>query len=94
MLDFDDSPQRIISDFTKLDFDYVPDELVHREGQMKQLFSLFRPAVETDRNQRAFLYGGVGTGKTVLSKRFCLDLKEWAKSKGKRVEFVMVNCRF
>ena len=93
MSDFEEIPQRIISDFTKLDFDYVPDKLVHRDAHMKQLFSIFRLAVETGKGQRAFLNGGVGTGKSALSKRFCMDFKAWAKTKGKRVEFAVVNCR-
>ncbi len=93
MMEFEEIPQRIISDFTKLDFDYVPDELMHREGQTKQLFSIFKPVVEAGGSQRALLNGGVGTGKSALSKRFCLDFKEWASTKGKYVDFVVVNCR-
>lgn len=93
MTGFEDVPQRIISDFGKLEFDYVPDKLVHREEQIKQLTSIFRPVVEARRSQKAFLTGGVGTGKSALSKRFCMDFREWAQSKGKRIEFVVVNCR-
>jgi cell division control protein 6 len=93
MMEFEEIPQRIISDFTKLDFDYVPDELIHREGQTRRLFSIFKPIVETGGSQRALLNGGVGTGKSALSKRFCLDFKEWASTKGKFVDFVVVNCR-
>jgi len=90
---FEEMPQRIISDFTKLDFDYVPDELVHREGHMKHLFSIFGPGVESGSSQKVLLSGGVGTGKSALSKRFCMDLKEWGKTKGKNIEFAIVNCR-
>ncbi len=93
MTDFEELPQRIISDFTKLDFDYVPDELVHRDAHMKHLFSVFRLVVEAGGSQRVLLSGGVGTGKSALSKRFCMDLKEWAKKKGKNMEFAVVNCR-
>ncbi len=93
MTDFEEMPQRIISDFTKLDFDFVPDELVHRDAHMKHLFSVFRPVVEAGGSQKVLLSGGVGTGKSALSKRFCIDLKEWAKTKGKNVEFAVVNCR-
>jgi cell division control protein 6 len=37
--------------------------------------------------------GSVGTGKSTLSKRFCLDFQEWAGKKGQRMEFAIVNCR-
>lgn len=93
MAGFEEAPQRIISDLTKLDFDFVPDKLVHRDDQMKQMFSAFKTAVEIGSAQKMLLTGGVGTGKSVLSKRFCLDFQDWAKTKGKRVEFVIVNCR-
>jgi cell division control protein 6 len=36
--------------------------------------------------------GGVGTGKTVLSKKFCLDIEEYGRARGKPIEFVHINC--
>ncbi|MBA3046265.1 MAG: AAA family ATPase [Candidatus Thermoplasmatota archaeon] len=93
MAGFEDKPQRIISDFSKLDFDYVPEKLVHRDGPMQQLFSILKSSIEDSTNQRVAVTGSVGTGKSSLSKRFCLDFREWASGKGQRVEFVIVNCR-
>ena len=93
MPDFVERSQRIISDFSKLDFDYVPDELVHRDGPKNQLFSILRTAVEAGANQRVFVTGGVGSGKSALAKRFCMDFKEWAKERGHAVEFAVANCR-
>ncbi len=90
---FEDRPQRIISDFSKLDFDYVPEKLVHRDGTMNQLFSMMKPMLEDGTSQRVAITGSVGTGKSSLAKRFCLDFKEWASGKGRRLEFVIVNCR-
>ena len=93
MAGFEDRPQRIISDFSKLDFDYVPEKLVHRDGPMNNLFSILKSSVEDDMNQRVAITGSVGTGKSSLSKRFCIDFRDWASGKGQRVEFVIVNCR-
>lgn len=93
MAGFEETPQRIISDLTKLDFDFVPDRLVHRDVQMNQMFSTLKTAVESNATQKIILTGGVGTGKSVLSKRFCIDFQEWAKTKGRRVEYAIVNCR-
>lgn len=93
MAGFEDRPQRIISDFSKLDFDYVPEKLVHRDGPMQKLFSVMRSSVEKSMNQRMALTGAVGTGKSSIAKRFCLDFQEWASKKGQRVEFAIVNCR-
>ncbi|KYK26910.1 MAG: hypothetical protein AYK23_00525 [Candidatus Proteinoplasmatales archaeon SG8-5] len=93
MTGFEEVPQRIISDYSKLEFDYVPDTLVHRDAQMKQLTSIFSPVVDANRSQKVFLTGGVGSGKSALSKRFCLDFRDWGRGKGKNIEFVIVNCR-
>ncbi|MCK4756875.1 MAG: AAA family ATPase [Thermoplasmata archaeon] len=90
---FDEYQQKIIKDPAKLSFDYVPQTLVHRDKEMQRLFSIFRQVVEGGLGQRAFLTGNVGTGKSVLSKRFCLDFQEWGNEKGKGMDFVVVNCR-
>ncbi len=90
---FDEYQQKIIKDPAKLSFEFVPQSLVHRDKEMQRLFSIFRQTVEGNMSQRAFLTGNVGTGKSVLSKRFCIDFKEWANEKNKGLEFVVVNCR-
>lgn len=84
---------RVFKDLSKLSFDYVPDRLVHREGQMERLWMLFRPVMEEGVPQTAFLIGSVGTGKTALSKRFCLDFREMARERGRVIDFAVVNCR-
>ena len=83
----------VFKDQRTLSFDYVPDKLVHREGQMKKLIMLFRPVVESNFSQTAVLVGSVGTGKTATSKRFCMDLKEYGEKHGKAVDWTIVNCR-
>ena len=93
MAGFEERPQNIISDFGKLDFDYVPEKLVHREEPMNRIFSIVKPGLESGTNQRLAITGAVGTGKSSLSKRFCLDFQQWGKDKGHRVEFAIVNCR-
>ena len=76
-----------------LSFDFVPPKLMHRENQLKRLATLFRPVIESNCSQTAFLFGLVGTGKTVTAKRFCLDLKDFAQKSNKAIDFVIVNCR-
>lgn len=76
-----------------LSFDFVPPKLVHREQQLKRLSSLYRPVIESNFSQTAFLYGPVGTGKTVTAKRFCMDLRDFGQRTDKAIDFVVVNCR-
>lgn len=82
----------VFKDKSKLSFDFVPDTLVHRERHLKALFDLFNPVLTSNVSGRALLVGGVGTGKTALSKRFSIDFRKHAEGK-KFVEFALVNCR-
>lgn len=84
---------KVFKDVSKLSFDYVPERLVHREGQLEKLWMLFRPVLESGASQTAFLIGSVGTGKTALSKRFCLDLVRAAQERKRAMDFIVVNCR-
>ncbi|MFP4546156.1 MAG: Cdc6/Cdc18 family protein [Methanomassiliicoccales archaeon] len=93
MEDYPGQRSRLFKDMSKLSFDYVPQRLVHRERQMERLWMLFRPVLESGVSQTAFLIGSVGTGKTALSKRFCLDLQKSFQERGKAMDFVVVNCR-
>lgn len=83
----------IIKDPSVFDYDYIPRNLVNRDGQMHQLESLFRPLVESNRPCNAFLLGSVGTGKTVTAKRFCNDMKDYCSGKGMKLDVLYVNCR-
>ncbi len=78
-----------------LDINYIPKRLPHREQELRLLHQYFRFAVEIPgkKTQTVLITGRIGTGKTVLSQRFGLDIQEEAKSKGIRLEYVHVNCR-
>jgi len=82
----------VIKNLNILDFDYVPDEIVHREEQLKYLAQMFKPLL-SNVSQNAIIVGPVGTGKTVISKKFCKSIKNLARKKGKIIEYVHVNCR-
>lgn len=83
----------VIRDGSKLSFEYVPAKLVHREGQMGRLETLFRPMVTEGRQCSAFLTGSVGTGKTVTAKRFCEDMAKHCAMNGKPMDSIFINCR-
>ena len=88
-----ESASVIIRDSSKLDYDYVPKQLSCREGQMHTLETLFRPLAQDGRSCTAFLTGSVGTGKTVTAKRFCSDMGDYCRDKGKPIEVIIINCR-
>ncbi len=83
----------IIKDPSKFDNDYVPKNLVSREGQMHDMELLFRPMVDYDRPCNAFLMGPVGTGKTATARKFCEEMKNFLNGRGKPIDIMYVNCR-
>ena len=83
----------IIKDPEKLSFDYVPEKLIGREPQMKQLELLFAPVVESGRSDNAFISGNIGSGKTSTVKRFLLDAKDYSLKNNLPLDFIFVNCR-
>ncbi|MFW6040408.1 MAG: Cdc6/Cdc18 family protein [Thermoplasmatota archaeon] len=90
---FKSTKGKVIKDQKKLSFDYVPNELPNRDEQIQRLFTLFRGVVESDVSQNVFLHGNVGTGKTATAKRFCIDFKEWAAEKNKKLDYIFINCK-
>ncbi len=92
-MDFENSTGNIIKDQEKLSFDFVPDELPNRKDEMQELFGLYRGIVSSNISQNVFIYGPVGTGKTVTAKRFCMDFDDWAEKKGQNIDYVFINCR-
>lgn len=84
---------KVIKSPKKLSFDYVPNNLPHRDEHQQKLFVMFRRVIESGVSQNAFLHGNVGTGKTASAKRFCMDYEDWAADKGSRVDYIFINCR-
>ena len=83
----------VIKDGSRLDYDYVPKNLVRRDVQIAMLERLFTPLVREGRMCTAFLTGSVGTGKTVTAKRFCADIKEYCGTHNIPLDYIVVNCR-
>ncbi|MCK4332466.1 MAG: TniB family NTP-binding protein, partial [Thermoplasmatales archaeon] len=82
----------VIKDLHALDFDYVPEELPHRTEQLRRLAQMFKPLLN-DVSQNAVVRGPVGTGKTVIIKKFCHSFVNIARKQGKIIEYVHINCR-
>ncbi|UCG70700.1 MAG: AAA family ATPase [Thermoplasmata archaeon] len=83
----------VFKNYKVLDFDYVPKDLPHRDSQLQRLFTIFGPIVDSNVSQNAFITGPTGSGKTVISKKFCMDFQDLARKARKNVQFVLVNCR-
>jgi cell division control protein 6 len=82
----------VIKNLNVLDFDYIPDILIHRDEQLRFIAQMFKPLL-SNVSQNVIIKGPVGTGKTVIAKKFCNSLVKLARKQGKMIEYVHINCR-
>lgn len=87
--------QSVFKDETKLDINYVPYRLPHRDSELRLLTQFFSFVLQSPERmaQRVMIAGDVGTGKTVLSQRFGADATREANRRGINLHYVHVNCR-
>ena len=75
-----------------LSYDWTPPELVGRGGELRKLASMFLGIENHNVSCKAVVTGNVGSGKTVMTRRFCLDISTKLEGKGK-ISLAHVNCR-
>jgi cell division control protein 6 len=80
---------------TKLDINYTPSKLKHRDSQLKLLNQYFRHTVDTPgrMTQRVIVTGKVGTGKTVVTQHFGRKITLEAQQRNINLHYAHVNCR-
>ncbi|MBW2964084.1 ORC1-type DNA replication protein [Candidatus Woesearchaeota archaeon] len=72
---------------------YTPEEIPHREEQIKQIANMLAPALRMERPSNMFIYGKPGTGKTVCAQHTAKKLEEVAAKNNVDVKIVYVNCK-
>jgi len=89
---FDDN--RIFKDKSILQSNYRPEEIPHREEQIKQIASVLAPVLRGEKTSNLFLYGKTGTGKT-LSVLYMKDqlLKRAKKDRDFNLKIEYINCK-
>ncbi|MBN1244194.1 ORC1-type DNA replication protein [Candidatus Bathyarchaeota archaeon] len=85
----------VFKDESKLDINYVPRRLPHREKEHRLLMEFFNFLLQFPERmtQRVIITGEVGTGKTSLAQRFGADITLEANKRGVNFRYVHVNCR-
>lgn len=84
----------IFKDKTYLQINYQPNEIPHRDEQIKQIASILAPVLRGEKSSNLFLYGKTGTGKT-LSIQYVRDelLKRAQKGDGPKLRIEYLNCK-
>ena len=82
----------VFKDETKLDITYIPNRLPHRDRELRLLMEFFSFILQFPAKmaQRVIIFGDVGTGKTVLSQRFGVDITHEANKLGINLRYVHV----
>ena len=77
-----------------LQSNYQPEDVPHREEQIKQIASILAPVLRGERTSNVFLYGKTGTGKT-LSVMYVKDelLKRAKKENDFKLRIEYLNCK-
>ena len=84
----------IFRDESKLDAAYVPQFLPHRENELRALVEYFKGSLSpAPVAQTVTLLGGIGTGKTMLAKRFGISIERAAARRGINLKYIHINCR-
>jgi len=90
-------PHRILKNSNVMSSSYIPENLPHRDKQIKIITQILAPALISNNQtiSNLFLYGKTGTGKTAVTmyvlKHFMAKCKELGKEN--KIKCVFINCR-
>ena len=79
----------------KLDINYIPDLLPHREKELSLLSQLFLTLITNPNliSRKIVITGKTGVGKTVTVKKFGELLKKAASIRDIPIKYIHINCR-
>ena len=76
-----------------LQSNYIPENILHREEQTKQVANIVAPALRGDKPSNVFIYGKTGTGKTLTIKHTTQKLSEIAERENIPLKIIYINCK-
>ncbi len=83
---------KVLVDAAPFSFDWLPDTLVGRDDELGDLAAMFMAIENPGISGRAIISGPVGSGKTAIARRMCLDLQRHLSEK-RGIRVAHVNCR-
>lgn len=85
----------IFFDDSKLSIEFVPEKLVYRENEFKQISQVFIPLIKSPRFtlKNILITGNNGSGKTAISKLFGKYFVKIARDFNKNIKYKHLNCR-
>src|SRR3989338_323960 len=83
----------LFSERAVLQSQYTPEEIIHRENEVKQLANILAPCLRVEKPSNVFIYGKTGTGKTLTAKYVSNQMMEMAKTNNLPVKIIYINCK-
>ena len=76
-----------------LQSNYTPEDIPHRDEQIKQLAKVLAPALRKEKPSNVFIYGKTGSGKTCVSRYVVDEIYNTCKKNKLDVNIFYLNCK-
>ena len=83
----------LFKDKSVLQVRYTPENIPHRDEQIKQIAAILAPILRGERNSNLFVYGKTGTGKTLSVQYIRDELMKKAEKLDVDIRFEYLNCK-
>jgi cell division control protein 6 len=87
------SNAKIFKNRSILSTKYLPDRLIARDQQIKDVADLVKPVLSKGQPRNAMIYGKTGTGKTVVVRYVLKKLHNIVEKEASNVTSIFLNCR-
>jgi len=72
---------------------FAPDNIPHRNKQLKQIALIIAPVLRNQKPSNIFIYGKTGTGKTLVVSNVINNLLKSAEGGDAKLKIIYVNCK-
>ncbi|MEK6827882.1 MAG: ORC1-type DNA replication protein [Nanoarchaeota archaeon] len=85
--------ESVFFDKRALQSSYIPETILHREEQTKQIATILAPSLKGDKPSNIFIYGKTGTGKTLTTKYTTQKLMQVSTRENIPLKILYINCK-
>lgn len=72
---------------------YVPEEIIYREEQIREIANILAPALRIEKTSNLFIYGKTGTGKTISVRYVLHSMNKVAVQNNLPLKCIYINCK-